>query len=249
MPTLLKCFETEEARRAWLDAEDKLFHEQIQAIEWGPDQAARDRAKANVEALAKLRGQALLLPLCPLIIEPTGPGSGALPTPPPNPTPPPKKEGPKTGSLTPDELDTDPDWPRRRAAIEKRIEEKNKQGRSWLERDWFDWLFEQSGRPPSAPCPAEGSAACMISPLETTDAQLKILADDHEIRVNSLELSIETADNKTAGVPKPSEEIQKIEEKKQPSWWETLIPALIPEIGVGGRREDRERRFPDDPRR
>jgi hypothetical protein len=55
------------------------------------------------------------------------------------------------------------------------------------------------------------------------------------------------ADARTAGVPKPSEEIQKVEEKKQPSWWETLIPSIG--IGVGGGREDKERRFPDDPRR
>ena len=59
---------------------------------------------------------------------------------------------------------------------------------------------------------------------------------------------IKEADARTAGVPKPSEETQKVEEKK-PSFWETLIPAVIPSIGIGGGREDRERRLPDDRRR
>lgn len=65
---------------------------------------------------------------------------------------------------------------------------------------------------------------------------------------SSFQLSLDEADNKTAGVPKPSEETQKVEEKKS-SWWGVFVPALIPEIGIGGGREDRERRFPDDPRR
>jgi hypothetical protein len=63
-----------------------------------------------------------------------------------------------------------------------------------------------------------------------------------------LYVDILKADASTAGTPKPSEETQKVEEKKS-SWWETVIPALIPEIGIGGGREDRERRFPDDRRR
>ena len=46
--------------------------------------------------------------------------------------------------------------------------------------------------------------------------------------------------------PKSANEPQKVEEKKEPSWWETLIPALIPSIGIGGGRE-RERREPRNP--
>ncbi|MBI4488175.1 MAG: hypothetical protein HY694_03750 [Deltaproteobacteria bacterium] len=67
-------------------------------------------------------------------------------------------------------------------------------------------------------------------------------------RIPGLFLLISEADIKTAGVPKPapSQEAQKVEEKKEPSWWESLIPALIPSIGVGGGR-DRERREPRNP--
>lgn len=50
-------------------------------------------------------------------------------------------------------------------------------------------------------------------------------------------------DAKAAGIPKPSEEIQKVEEKK-PGFFESLIPALIPSIGIGVGR-DRERRHPN----
>ena len=50
--------------------------------------------------------------------------------------------------------------------------------------------------------------------------------------------------SETADVPKPSEQTQKVEEKKQPSWWEVLIPALIPQIGVGGGRESGGKRPP-----
>ena len=46
--------------------------------------------------------------------------------------------------------------------------------------------------------------------------------------------------------PKSANEPQKVEEKKEPSWWETLIPALIPSIGIGVGRE-RERREPRNP--
>lgn len=45
---------------------------------------------------------------------------------------------------------------------------------------------------------------------------------------------------------KPKEQPEKVEEKKEPSWWERLIPALIPSIGIGGGRE-RERREPSNP--
>lgn len=51
------------------------------------------------------------------------------------------------------------------------------------------------------------------------------------------------------GVPKPttvSGETPMVEETKQPSWWESLIPALIPSIGIGGGKE-RDRRQPSNP--
>ncbi len=64
------------------------------------------------------------------------------------------------------------------------------------------------------------------------------------IDLNSLQLSIDRADNETAGVPKPSEETQKAEEKKT-SFWESLVPALIPSIGIGVGNEGREKRLPN----
>jgi hypothetical protein len=57
---------------------------------------------------------------------------------------------------------------------------------------------------------------------------------------------VEKADASTAGVPKPSEETQKVEEKKS-GVLESIFGGFG--FGIGGGREDRERRFPDDPRR
>ncbi|MBI4487541.1 MAG: hypothetical protein HY694_00525 [Deltaproteobacteria bacterium] len=57
---------------------------------------------------------------------------------------------------------------------------------------------------------------------------------------------VQKADAKTAGTPRPSEEpAQKVEEKT-PGFFESLIPALIPSIGIGvGRDRERERRHPN----
>lgn len=54
------------------------------------------------------------------------------------------------------------------------------------------------------------------------------------------------ADAQTAGVPKPSAEIAQVQESK-PGLFESLVPILIPSIGIGGGRgrEEPERRFPD----
>ncbi len=70
------------------------------------------------------------------------------------------------------------------------------------------------------------------------------------IDLNLLQPSIDRADNQTAGLPRPSEEPQKVSEEKKPGFFESLVPALIPSIGVGigGGRDDRGR-FPDDRRR
>jgi len=59
---------------------------------------------------------------------------------------------------------------------------------------------------------------------------------------------IQKADLGTAGTPKPSAEPEQRVEEKSPSLFESLIPALIPSIGIGGRRDveidrrERERR-------
>jgi len=60
-------------------------------------------------------------------------------------------------------------------------------------------------------------------------------------------MDILKADAGTVGTPRLSAEPQ-VEEQK-PSFWESLVPALIPSIGVGigGDRERRERRYPGNP--
>jgi hypothetical protein len=80
--------------------------------------------------------------------------------------------------------------------------------------------------------------------------KISLVDDLNDFDWLNLNLSIDRLDNQTVGTPKPSEEIQKVEEKKEPSWWESLVPALIPSIGIGigSERDDRERRFPDDRR-
>lgn len=73
-----------------------------------------------------------------------------------------------------------------------------------------------------------------------------INAKNSEVPLDTLEINVEqlSSDPAIDGVsPQPP---QKVEEKKQPSWWESLIPALIPSIGIGVGR-DRERREPRNP--
>jgi hypothetical protein len=54
---------------------------------------------------------------------------------------------------------------------------------------------------------------------------------------------IQKADAGTAGTPRPSAEPEQRVEEKSPSLFESLIPALIPSIGIGGRRDgDLDRR-------
>jgi len=48
---------------------------------------------------------------------------------------------------------------------------------------------------------------------------------------------IQKADAGTAGTPRPSAEPEQRVEEKSPSLFESLIPALIPSIGIGGRRD------------
>ena len=90
------------------------------------------------------------------------------------------------------------------------------------------------------PCPPK--TAAQTTPTSTPSTP-QIGLRTPVIELNSLQVSIDKADNETAGVPKPSEETQKAEEKK-PGLFESLIPALIPSIGIGigDERERREKR-------
>jgi hypothetical protein len=199
MPVLPKCFESIEARWEYADKLYDMFLGQVNAISFAANQAARDRAKSNVEALASLRAKSLLVEICPPrtsagLVPP--PSQGATPQPVrPLPLKPVTKPGvsavppkPRTGFLTEDEakereeqLKQDPDWPRRRAAIEKMIRERNKKGQDWLERDWFDWLLEQTGKLPADGCD-DGQFACAINPNVVSDEQLKALVGEPQLR-------------------------------------------------------------------
>jgi hypothetical protein len=89
---------------------------------------------------------------------------------------------------------------------------------------------------PSAPSPPSPPRAAGDIPVPGPAPTIK----------STFQLSLDEADNKTAGVPKPSEETQKVEEKK-PGVLESIFGGFG--FGIGGGREDRERRFPDDRRR
>ncbi len=86
------------------------------------------------------------------------------------------------------------------------------------------------------PCPPPTAAGATSSEKEKPKEQ----PERKEAGLGSEPTAAETTS------AKPSEEPKKVEEKKEPSWWESLIPALIPSIGIGVGR-DRERRAPRNP--
>ena len=111
------------------------------------------------------------------------------------------------------------------------------------DRDQQTWKDSKTGRP--APGRFHGKLLEKACPPPSTATTPQIGLGTPVIDLNSLQLSIDRADNETVGTPKPSEEIQKVEEKKQPSWWESLIPSIG--IGIGGDRERRDRKSPGNP--
>ena len=197
MPALPACFPTIEARWEFADKLYDMFLGQVNAISYASTAAAREHAKDNVEALTSLRARALLVDICPPAKTAAAPAprpTTVAPPPPTNTAPRPRPAAtpgkPATGFLTDEEarqrqesLEKDPNWPKRRAQVEKMIRERNKKGQDWLERDWFDWLFEQTGKAPADGCSYDPTAAyCALTPDQMTDADLQELVDDPRTR-------------------------------------------------------------------
>ena len=103
------------------------------------------------------------------------------------------------------------------------------------------WIDTKTGECMCPKCPP--TAAQTTPPPTPSTPQIGLSTP--VIDLNSLQPSIDRADNKTVGVPKPSEETQKVEEKKQSSWWESSIPSIG--IGIGGDRERGDRKSPGNP--
>jgi len=65
LPKLPDCFEDDNARAAMEAELEQLMKAQLDALEWARTPAARDEARANVEAISALQTQIFGVPFCP----------------------------------------------------------------------------------------------------------------------------------------------------------------------------------------